>query len=575
MLRNARKFLSILRGRPAAAGKSSDAAASLAGVEAQRVARIAARAFAGGPDGPEEDVETGGPVYIGLRTAGKRLWAGWLDRRTLAEVFSGALAESGVDGAVVDAIEICSCHDERPVPVNRFDNAFPGSRRGLDGMTIRHGGSVRRFAPTEAIATNRGFARQFEVTLADRKVGQDEFFETGGEILKFLSRRLLVFLSEEGARAVELHRGNRVVDPGSVGPETVAAMIAAMGAWMARNCGDDGRMTYKYWPSRGEYSKANNTIRQFMASVCLAEIARREGTAEAARRVRRNLSHNLDRFLRVADGVGSIEYDGSAKLGAAALAGLAILKLADRSEFAEPFDALVRGVAALWCQDGSFRTFHKPADRNDNQNFYPGEALLFWAELYGATGDPELLDRILRSVAWYRDWHRDNPNPAFVPWHSQACVRLFELTGGAGLADHVFAMNDWLLSMQQWEDAPSPDLMGRFYDPKRPQFGPPHASSTGAYLEGLAAACRLAERVGDEARLDTYGRAIWRGIRSLRQLQFLDEVDCFYISKRSRVMGGLRTETYDNEIRVDNVQHGLMALLALDALGPRFRSLGS
>jgi hypothetical protein len=31
-------------------------------------------------------------------------------------------------------------------------------------------------------------------------------------------------------------------------------------------------------------------------------------------------------------------------------------------------------------------------------------------------------------------------------------------------------------------------------------------------------------------------------------------------------LGGLRTETYNNEIRVDNVQHGLMGLLKLSDL---------
>jgi hypothetical protein len=29
------------------------------------------------------------------------------------------------------------------------------------------------------------------------------------------------------------------------------------------------------------------------------------------------------------------------------------------------------------------------------------------------------------------------------------------------------------------------------------------------------------------------------------------------------VLGGIRTEAYDNTIRVDNVQHGLMALLKI------------
>ena len=127
-------------------------------------------------------------------------------------------------------------------------------------------------------------------------------------------------------------------------------------------------------------------------------------------------------------------------------------------------------------------------------------------------------------------------------------------------------MNDWLLPLQQWEAAPQADQRGRFYDPARPDFGPPHAASTGAYLEGLAEAFRLAGAVGDEARRAAYAAAIRRGLRNLRQLQFVEETEMFYISKRDRVLGGLRTECYDNTIRVDNVQHALMAILALHGL---------
>ena len=53
-----------------------------------------------------------------------------------------------------------------------------------------------------------------------------------------------------------------------------------------------------------------------------------------------------------------------------------------------------------------------------------------------------------------------------------------------------------------------------------------------------------------------------RGIRSVAQLQYQDEVDMFYVSKKKRnyVKGGIRTTVYDNQIRCDNVQHNLLAL---------------
>ena len=123
-------------------------------------------------------------------------------------------------------------------------------------------------------------------------------------------------------------------------------------------------------------------------------------------------------------------------------------------------------------------------------------------------------------------------------------------------------MNDWLLDMQQWSDVRYPDVKGRFYNPDKP-YGPPHSSATGVYLEGLADAYKLADETNDLQRKSSYEKAILLGIRSVMQLQFTNEVDMFYISdrNRARVKGGIRTTVYNNQIRCDNVQHNLIALL--------------
>ncbi len=60
-----------------------------------------------------------------------------------------------------------------------------------------------------------------------------------------------------------------------------------------------------------------------------------------------------------------------------------------------------------------------------------------------------LLERILRSFAYYRDWHLANRNPAFVPWHTMAYELVWQETGGDELKDWIFEMNDWLLALQQ------------------------------------------------------------------------------------------------------------------------------
>ena len=45
------------------------------------------------------------------------------------------------------------------------------------------------------------------------------------------------------------------------------------------------------------------------------------------------------------------------------------------------------------------------------------------------------------------------------------------------------------------------------------------------------------------------------------QLEFADEVDMYYVVEPDRTRGGIRTTVNNNEIRVDNVQHALMAIL--------------
>jgi hypothetical protein len=124
-------------------------------------------------------------------------------------------------------------------------------------------------------------------------------------------------------------------------------------------------------------------------------------------------------------------------------------------------------------------------------------------------------------------------------------------------------MNDWLLGMQQRDSSACPDEVGRFYDPRRPDFGAPHASSTGVYLEGLIDAWSVAKDMNDVARREAYRRAIVSGLRSLMQLQFRSTAEMYYVVSAEAVLGGIRTRLYDNTIRVDNVQHGFMAILRI------------
>lgn len=501
------------------------------------------------------------PVYLALRGGGRLLTELWCHGPDLGRELA-ALGREPDRGA--DLLEIALTRDYVPVPPARLELELPQRDRGVRGMRLALGGVEERLAPSRMIAANLGFMGAAQRFCRRLELDPASFGRRGGRIWGFAARTLLVPL--DGRAPMEPYRAGLLVRADEITPERTLAMAREMAAWLVRNTDAEGRLPYKYWPSSGTYSGADNTIRQFMATVCLGRVAARWGEAEACDAARRNLKANLGRFLEVsAEGVGMIAHDGSAKLGAAALAALAILEQEGlEGAHGRELAALTRGVDALWQPDGSFRSFHYPAERaQDNQNFYPGEALVFWAALWERTRDPVLLQRFGASFRYYRAWHRAQRNPAFVPWHTQAYAAVHRLTGDPELLAFVLEMNDWLLPLQQGAEAGHPDLIGRFYDPRRPEYGPPHASSTGVYLEGLADALDLAARAGDEDRAAAYARAIAAGIRNLRQLQFKDEADMFYVSERARVAGALRTNPYDNSIRIDNVQHGLMALLKL------------
>ena len=503
------------------------------------------------------------PIWFCVRRNGAAQHDGWL-----ADAGLNALPKRvGAHGG--DVVEVCIAADCQPVPPHRLSRVLSNRARGLVGLDARWGDDSLRLAPTRMIAANLGFERALDRFARQRNVSPGDIAADGG-VQVFSARQFLLAGDGETAKT-ELFRGSTLVPPTPSDDENRAADLAAgIGRWMLRNLSTDGRLPYKYWPSRGAESPADNAIRRFLASLALARLGEHRGDAEIRDAARRNLRFNLAKYFRhLGDGRGAIVERTGAKLGAAALAALCILESPASSEFSSELGMLTAGVDSLADGENGFRTFFFPPERDgENWNFYSGEALLFWAEAIrrGAEGAPPL-ERCAATFERCRERHYRRRNPAFVPWHAQACSSLFAQTGRREFADFVFEITDWLLPMQQWDGLPA-DLRGRFYDPRRPEFGPPHAASTGAYLEGLADALALARALGDGRRVASYERVIDRGTRSLRQLQYRGPHDTFYIARKHRVMGALRTEAYDNAVRVDSAAHALAAALKLLRPGP-------
>ncbi len=527
--------------------------------------------------------KTGG-VYVAARENGEKKAEAWSLASSSDTAFSEALEElreqlgEGADS--ITTLEVFAVTGREPIdPLGQRQRLFSNIHRGSLGLEIEYEGKRYLHSPTYALASNRRNERLVELFGKEHTVTEGVLRSLPYHLLS--GPQLLVDLGQS-PRARQMVRGNTLVAVEEIRKPNALLFADGLASWMWNHLHSDGRLTYLYWPSQEQEAKGrHNVIRQFMATLALEEIAKTTNDESGWLRSSRNLDYNLKTYFKREGDLGLIELRGKVKLGAVALAALAIVNHRDRIQWAEQEQALLKTVDALWQPNGAFHTFYQPEDRNDNQNFYPGEALLLWATLYSQTHDPELLVRFMKSFHYYKDWHlareaivepeeggpEDRPipgrrNPAFIPWHTMAYAKIWRETEDKELSEFIFEMNDWLLEFQQWEDLQYPDTQGRFYDPDRP-FGPPHASSTGVYLEGLFEAYQVAKASFDGKRAGLYAQTIRRGLRSAMQLQFVDDIDMFYVQDKKWVRGGLRTTVYDNQIRCDNVQHTLMATLKI------------
>jgi hypothetical protein len=535
----------------------------------------AVRAVLGGADeagrGAADEALSGhGDVFVELRAAGELVAQQWGedDNQALALMRAVAAARDATeDVARVDAILVGLCFDYQDVDMADATSRrrlLANVHRGIRGIELRHGDDVQRISPTTMIATNRDAQKILDAFRNDRRLSMKDMSSAAVKVRTFGVAQVMVRVGGEPG-ALPLIRGKRYIPIEAVTKDNVEMLERELGDFMIKSVQSDGRMMYMWYPSRGvEDLKRQNMIRQWMATLSLCRLGHFRDDKKVFAAAENNIRYNLRKFYHASGKMGLIEWRKKVKLGALALAILSLYEHPKRKQFKRQEQRMRNTLDYLWQETGEFRTFFKPADRNDVQNFYPGEAQLCWAFLWRESKDPELLEKFMKSFRYYREWHfvEKNRNPAFIPWHAQAYYNVWLETGDDELKDFVFEMSDWLLGVQQWDDVQYDDCQGRFHDPHRP-FGPPHASSTGVYMEGLIDAFCMAREVGDAQRQESYRRSIVRGLRSLNQLLFRDDVNMFYVQKRDVVQGGVPVTVYDNIIRIDNIQHNLMAILKI------------
>jgi len=520
------------------------------------------------------DILSAGSIHLEGRSRGRKISEAWVcyphgeTVEIVRRVVQSLRGQS--EGQVIDALLVAIGEPDTKLILDASsatNHILSEHQRGIYGCMVKDlRGEIQAFiSPFHLLATNRTFEAQLQANFAQTGITLDRIRSGELEASWFPVHQFCINLAEKAAIS-RLLRGYPLVTESDIQEPFVKDLLHHLSDYLIRSVQSDGRMIYMYYPSRGEEDLGrNNAIRQWMATRALIAIAKRSPKLNLESMIRRNIQYNLSTMYREQQEFGWIEDAGKIKLGAIALAALALKEFSAESEFQKMYRRLCNTVRSMWQESGKFRTFLWPAERDDCQNFYPGEALLLWANQLHDQPDDRLMECFSRSFYYYGEWHRRERNPAFVPWHTMAYARLWDRLADQRLVDAIFEMSDWLLGVQQWDEAPWDDCRGRFFAPDRP-FGPPHASSTAVYLEGLSEAFRIARVTGDSQRSRAYRIAILRGLRSLAQLTYKGVDDMNFHSKRDSLLGGVRSNEHNNNIRLDNVQHAIMAILGVMAV---------
>lgn len=374
---------------------------------------------------------------------------------------------------------------------------------------------------------------------------------------------------------VEYFRGNTSSQEVNLNDSDFRYIYNLSKMWLMNSISESGQFRYMYDPFRDKYSPRNNMIRQLMSSRGLAELIKEDyGLIEEHKK---NLNFIISNWYREDNDIGYIYFRGRSKLGANALAVRALLSSPYYEFYKEIAQRLLNGIYSLQNSDGSMEPWLiEPKEGSSGEEkrrlltFYTGEAILTMVDYYLHTKDITALNAAIKSQDYYLEIYVDRINeyyyPAYVPWHTQSLNKLYKITSNRKYAEAIFKLNDKLLELQNTKGDQIWDLCGRFYNPKTPEYGLPHSSSDAVYTEGLAYAYEIAYLLGDNERVERYGKAIRLGVHNLSNLQYNDKNSYFVRGGKDKVIGAIRINVTNNRIRIDTTQHALDAFNKIEEL---------
>ena len=427
---------------------------------------------------------------------------------------------------------------------------------GVHGVVILGPRSRFRFCPTEIFTSDMVVADALK-TLA-QSILSDPSQIPKTQLMRFRTDHW--YQSTSGADIVALRRGLTMVPPEAVSPSGLDQAITRLAEYMIYRQQETGLFAYLYEAGADRYRDDNNVVRQVGAAAAMAVHANWSGKSASRGATDLALRYHLQGLVDLPD-VEHASFIATAdqrnKLGVTALLAVALAEHPTPEKHEAVRRKLINGMLSLQRPTGLFVTAFPPAEQVTSQDYFPGEALLAMATHYNHKPDSRVLEAFNRAIRFYRQFFRNRPSPAFVPWQVQAYTIMAQHGKRQDYVDYVFELTDWLADQQlNASNCPWPELWGGIapYQPGRAGV------ATAAYLEGFADALTLARESGDTKRARRYESLVRHAARFVMQLQVRPEEAYFIRSPRDAV-GGIRTTPSLNLLRIDHCQHALVGLI--------------
>ena len=440
-------------------------------------------------------------------------------------------------------------YGEKPVLKHSIPELGKQIEMGLNAIKLQQGNKGAFFKASVPIEKNYDLETTLRRLCAKAKLADNCYESENTGIFKYDS---VNFKGDRSGNVADLYRSNILIDEKNIDQDRILKSINLGYEWFQKNADKETKIPeYMYLPSSDKYDDSINHIRILAANWALTEIMDFLETDSMNGSVRATLDHYFGKYKKEDSKGIYLSVKGEPKIAYNAFALMALIKYKDYPNREELMEGLASRILAQQQKDGRLLTDFEEGGEG-GIDFYAGESLLALTKYYYETGDKKYYDAVAKAFPYYSDYWRSHKNTAFIPWQTQTYYLMYQKNNNKEWADFVFEMNDWLIGNYQQLQSDYPDYLGGFK--KIP------GNSSSAYAEGISDAYALAKLAKDEEHEKKFLKSARLVLRFVMQAQLTNE-NTFYYKNAERATGGFRISLLNNNIRCDNNQHAVLALI--------------